>query len=141
MESVFKTSMKQTRKMPKPNNVVVIPTQLGGLDFFKKWCMFLRPFIKLTDREIDVISSLLMHRFELSKSISDPSILDSMLMSEDIKKKVMEDCHISMQHFYVVMSNLRKDKVIVDNVINPRLLPNIRKDENGMFQLLVLFKQ
>jgi len=39
------------------------------------------------------------------------------------------------------MSNLRKDKVIVDNVINPRLLPNIRKDENGMFQLLVLFKQ
>lgn len=38
------------------------------------------------------------------------------------------------------MSNLRKNKVIIGNNINPRLIPNIRKDDNGCFQLLILFK-
>lgn len=138
METTAKISAK--KGLPKPNNVVVVPTSFNTVDFFKKWCIFLRPFIKLTDREIDVIASFLKQRFELSKSISDPSILDNVVMSEEIKKKVIEECHITLQHFYVVMSNLRKNKIIVNNVINPRLIPNLRNDGNGVFQLLILFK-
>lgn len=127
------------RKLPKPNNVITVPTTLGT-DFFKWWCIFLRPFVNLTNREIDVISCFLKHRWELSKHITDSALLDTMLMSEDTKKKVLEECHITQQHFYVVMSNLKKNKVITDNVINPRLIPNVRVDDNGVFQLLILFK-
>lgn len=134
MESTAKT------KMSKPNNVITIPAKLDSIEFFKWWCIFLRPFIKLTDREIDVIASFLKQRYELSKDISNPVLLDNVVMSEDTKKKVIEECHITLQHFYVVMSNLRKNKIIVNNVINPRLIPNIRKGEDGMFQLLILFK-
>lgn len=135
--SALKPGMGRT--LPKPNNMFTIPS---GPDtgFFKWWCIFLRPFIKLTNREIDVISSFLKHRWELSKNILDPAILDAMTMSDEIKQKVMEESHISLPHFYVVMSNLRKNKVIVDNRINPNLIPNIRKDDNGYFQLLVIFK-
>lgn len=125
--------------LPKPNNIVTVPTSIG-IEFFKWWCIFLRPFINLTNREIDVISSFLKQRWELSKSISDPTILDTMLMSETIRNKVLKECNITQQHFYVVMSNLRKNKVIVNDTINPRLIPNIRKDDNGCFQLLILFK-
>lgn len=139
MENTVKTTGAK-RGFPKPNNVVTVPTKLDSLEFFKWWCVFLRPFIKLTDRETDVMASFLKQRYELSRSIADSSILDSVLMSEEVKKKVIEECHITLQHFYVVMSNLRKNKVIVNNVINPRLIPNIRKDENNMFQLLILFK-
>lgn len=127
------------RKLPKPNNIVQVPTT-SDIDFFKWWCVFLRPFVNLTNREIDVIASFLKHRWELSKTISDPAALDILLMSEDTKKKVLEECNITLQHFYVVMSNLRKSKVITENGINPRLIPNIRKDDNGTFQLLILFK-
>lgn len=123
----------------KPNNIVTVPTSLG-LDFFKWWCIFLRPFINLTNREIDVIASFLKQRWELSKSISDPAILDTMVMSETTKNKVIEECNITQSHFYVVMSNLRKNNIIVNNTIQPRLIPNIRKDDNGCFQLLILFK-
>jgi hypothetical protein len=129
----------ERKKLPKPNNIVTVSTKLDT-EFFKWWCIFLRPLINLTDREIDVIASFLKHRWELSKHISDPAILDTVLMSEDTKKKVIEECHITLQHFYVVMSNLRKSKVISNNVINPRLIPNIREDDNGYFQLLILFK-
>lgn len=125
--------------LPKPNNVIPIKVTMG-LEFFKWWCLFLKPFINLTPRERDVIASFLNQRWELSKKTSDPAILDAMVMSNDTKSKVIAECGISQAHFYVVMSNLRKNKIIVNNVINPRLIPNIRKDDNGFFQLLVLFK-
>lgn len=131
--------VKQKQVLPKPNNIVPVPTKMG-IEFFKWWCIFLRPFINLTNREIDVIASFLNQRWELSKIISDPSILDTMVMSETTKNKVIEECNITQQHFYVIMSNLRKNKVIVNNIINPRLIPNIRKDDNNVFQLLILFK-
>lgn len=130
---------ERPKRLPKPNNIVTVPTSLED-DFFKWWCVFLRPFINLTNREIDVMASFLKQRWELSKYISDPGILDTMLMSEDTKAKVQEECKITSQHLYVVMSNLRKNKVIMGNSINPRLIPNVRKEDNGTFQLLVMFK-
>ena len=56
-------------------NVITVPTSIEG-KFFRYWFEFLRPFHKLTDREIDVISTFAKERFELSKVIKDPDILD-----------------------------------------------------------------
>lgn len=124
----------------KPNNCLnIVPTP--DKNFFKWWCTLLRPFVALTPREIDVMASFLKQRFELAEVISDPAILDSQLMSNDTKEKVIAECDITLQHFYVVMSNLRKNHVITDAGINPKLIPNLRKDDNGLFQLLILIKE
>lgn len=139
MSSLTPPTKGGSNKMPKPNNIIVVPTSLGT-DFFRKWCIFLLPFVKLTQKEILVVSAFLKQRWELSQKITDPIIVDSQLMSNETKEKVLEDCGLSLSHFYVVMSGLRKKKVIVNNHFNPRLFPNIRKDDNGMFQLLILFK-
>lgn len=138
MEVITETKEKM---LHKPNNILAVPVEADTVSFFRWWCVFLRPFIKLTDRETDVIAEFLRQRYELSKVITDPAVLDSMVMNDATKKKVIENCNITQQHFYVVMSNLRKYKVIVDNMINPRLIPNIRKDDNGVFQLMILFKE
>lgn len=127
-------------KLPKPNNIITIPVA-KEYDFFHWWCVFLRPVINLTNREIDVIASFLKQRWELSKSITDQAILDEMVMSDATKRKVMDECNISLQHFYVVMSNLRKSKIIDKGKINPRLIPNIRQDNDEYFQLMILFKK
>lgn len=141
MEQAVQTKKGEGRKLHKPNNIVTVPVQTDTSDFFKWWCIFLRPFVNLTNREIDVIAEFLKQRFELSKVISDPAVLDTMVMNDATKQKVIEACHITQQHFYVVMSNLRKNKVITGNIINPRLIPNVRVDDNGVFQLLILFKE
>lgn len=140
MEQAVETKRGEGRKLHKPNNIVTVPVQADTSSFFKWWCIFLRPFVDLTNREIDVIAEFLKQRFELAKSISDPTLLDNALMSDMTKRKVIDACHITQQHFYVVMSNLRKNKVITGNIINPRLIPNVRVDDNGVFQLLILFK-
>ena len=122
----------------KANNVVRIPTSLSGW-FFRYWLEFLRPFHQLTDREIDVTTSFIKHRYELSKVIKDNDILDKVTMSEDTKRKVREECNITLPHFQVIMGKLRKSKIIVDGKINPRFIPNIREEE-GFFELLLLFE-
>ena len=121
-----------------PNNVVNIPTSLDG-NFFKYWFQFLQPFHNLTNREMEVITCFVRHRYELSKVISDNEILDKVTMGEDTKKKIREECNISPINFQVIMSKLRKSGVIKDNKINPRFIPNIT-EENGVFKLLLLFE-
>lgn len=119
------------------DNVLSISTSLKG-KFFKQWFKFLLPYHGLTDREMDVAAAFLQKRLELSKVISDVNILDSVLMNEDTKRIIREECGLKHQHFQVIMSKLRKAKVLLDNKINPRFIPNV-KEENGNFKLLLLF--
>ena len=124
--------------MGKMNNIIRIPTSLGT-SFFRFWFEFLRPFHNLTDREMQVASTLLKKRYELSKVIKDENILDKVVMSEDTKKVVREECNISLPHFQVIMGKLRKNKVILDGKINPRFIPNLT-EERGSFRLLLNFE-
>jgi hypothetical protein len=106
--------------------------------FFYYWIMFLKPFHHLTDRESEVVVSMLRERYELSKVIKDSEILDKVLMSEDTKRKVREECNITLPHFQIVMSKLRKNKVIIDNKINPRYIPRVGEEMNS-FKMMLLF--
>ena len=119
------------------DSIVRIPCKVDG-SFFKYWFMFLKPFHHLTEREMDVITSFVKQRYELSKVITNSDILDKVTMSEDTKRKVREECGITLPHFQIVMSKLRKSKVIIDNKINPRYIPNI-KEENSSFKMMLLF--
>lgn len=123
--------------MGKINNVITIPTSIEG-KFFRYWLEFLRPFHRLTDREIDVTASFLKQRYELSKVVSDQEVLNKLTMSEDTKRKVREDCQISQAHFQVIMTKLKKSKVIDNGRINPKFIPKVDEDAKS-FQLLLLF--
>lgn len=123
--------------MSKNTNICRIPTSLDTR-FFKYWFEFLEPFHKLTGREIDVITSFLKQRYLLSKVIQDEDILDKVVMSEDTKKKIREECNITLSHFQVVMSKLKKNKLIVDGKINKRFIPNVEEDASE-FRLILHF--
>ncbi len=119
------------------DSIIRVPTKIDG-SFFRYWFMFLKPFHNLTEREMDVITSFVKQRYGLSKVIKDNEILDKVTMSEDIKKKVMEECDISLPHFQVILGKLKKNKVIIDGKINPRYIP-IVNEENGSFKMMLLF--
>lgn len=119
------------------DNVVRIPCKLD-YSFFKMWFMFLQPFHHLTERETEVATSFVKQRYELSKVVSDNDILDRLVMSEDTKRKVREECNITLPHFQVIMGKLRKNNIIVDGKLNPRYIPRVI-EENGSFKLMLLF--
>lgn len=122
----------------KPNSVIALKGDLSG-SFFRIWLEFLRPFHKLTERETDVMASFLKHRFELSKVVSDQEVLNKLTMSEDTKRKVRDDCNISQAHFQVIMTKLKKSKMIDNGKINPRFIPRVEQDAKS-FQLLLSFE-
>ena len=119
------------------DNVVRIPCKLD-YSFFKMWFMFLQPFHHLTEREMEVATSFVKQRYELSKVVSDNGILDRLVMSEDTKRKVREECNITLPHFQVIIGKLRKNNIIVDGKLNPRYIPRVI-EENGSFKLMLLF--
>ena len=133
----YSDEIKRLKELYKPNNAFSVPVA-DILDFFKWWCVFLRPFVPLTERETEVVASILKQRYELSKLIKDPAILDTMVMSSETLNKIAKECKITKQHFYVVMSSLKK-KNIINGHINPKLIPNIKDD--GVFKLTILFKE
>lgn len=124
--------------MVKPNSVIKIQTSVNT-DFFRLWLEFLRPFHRLTNKELEVATCFIKHYYELSKVISDSKILEQVSMSDEIKRKIREECNIKLPNFQVIMGKLRKNKVIVNGKINPKFIPNITT-ENGYFQLLLLFE-
>lgn len=121
----------------KVNNIVRIPTSISG-KFFRYWLEFLTPFHHLTNKEMDVMTCFLKYRQELKDKISDPDILDKVLMGEDIKRKIREECDMKVSNFQVVLGKLRKRKVLIGNKINPKFIPNISSNAES-FQLLLLF--
>ena len=123
----------------KPDNMFTIegtPTK----NFFKWWCIIMNPFIALTPRETDLMASFLKQRHELSKKILDPTLIYSQLMNNETRKKIIDECGITLSHFYVLTGNLRNKGILTDAGINPRIIPRISKDNNGYCQLLLLFK-
>lgn len=120
------------------DSIVRIPCK-DKKGFFYYWIMFLKPFHHLTDRESEVIVTFLKERYELSKVINDSEILDKVLMSEDTKRKVREECDITLPHFQIVMSKLRKNNVIINNKINPRYIPKLGEDMES-FKMMLLFE-
>lgn len=105
-------------------------------NFFKAWVEFLKPIHKLASREMDVLAAFLKERYNLSKVILDPNILDNALMSKNTKRQIREQCGISKGHFQVIMSKLKQNGVLVDNKICLKLVPSITENGAG---LLVYF--
>lgn len=122
-----------------PNNVHIVYTGLNT-DFFRKWCNVMRLLIPMTDKELNVVAAFLKQRWELSKIIYDPSVLDAQLMSDSVRDKIMEECDITRSYFHVLKSGLKAKNIIIGNRLNPKLIPNVQKSDHGVFQFLMLFK-
>lgn len=122
----------------KINNVITVSAPIES-KFFEYWLSFIKPLHKLTAREIDVAASFLRQRYKLSKVISDPELLDKITMSDETKRKIREECNVSQAHFQVIMTELKKNKFIVDGKIYQKFIPKI--DEGSDYaNLLITFE-
>lgn len=120
-----------------PNNVIRLPTSYDN--FFIWWFKFLEPYHRLTPKEIELAAEFVKKHIELSKGITDPKLLDKVLMLEETKREIRESLNMKYPNFQVLLSNLRKNKVIENDKLNPRFIPNLKIDEND-FKLLFLFQ-
>jgi hypothetical protein len=124
--------------MVKPDSILKVSASSEDL-FFTKWLLFLKPFHKMTDRQISVAAQFLKQRHELSQIISDDKILEENVMSDTTKKKVRDACGVSQPFFISLLADLRVHNFIVDGKINPKYIPKLNGSSKKGYTLLLYF--
>lgn len=128
---------------------------------YEHWLMFVNPIYNLSQKEIVFLACLLKRYNQISSSIdetqytspvhifeSDQSkktnishkeyLVNQILFSTDSRKEIKSELGIKNNYFDVLLNKLRKHNVIVDNVIDKKIVPNF--DVKGKaFTLLVYF--
>lgn len=108
------------------SNIANIPLKKGG-DVFFKWLSFLQPLHGLTYKEMQVMAAFLKKRFELSDSVKDDAMIDTILKSPETRKEIRDSLLMNVSQFNVILSSLRKNKAIIGNSINKRFVPNMEQ--------------
>ena len=120
------------------DSVIKLPCSSIG-NFIKIWLTFLTPLHKLTPTIINLAAEILRQRFELSKSISDDTILDNYLMTnKEITNSIMTNCNLSSSNYHVGITKLRKAGFFKEGKINPKFIPKITKDSTS-YSVMLLF--
>lgn len=102
--------------------------------FFKLWLNMLQPFLKLRQQEIDLMAKLLYHRYIISESTSDKSMIDFFLFSSDNRKKMRQELKFEIYTFNNNLAILRKKNLILGKSINKQIVPSVEKPfENFKF--------
>lgn len=87
-------------------------------NFFKFYVSLLNPLLKLTKREQEVLSVLLLIYYT---NLSNPQV-DTLIFSQPIKRQIRAHLNLSEPSLNNSMTILRKKEVIKDNKINRNLL-------------------
>lgn len=119
----------------KPTNCLIIPCKKS---FYKKWLEFLAPIHGLANKEMDIAAYMLDMRKEISKTVTDDSLVDSILFSTEKRKEIMKQFGMKLTYFNTVLNKLRKCKFVVNNKINPKLIPKFGPNQKKC-QLLIVF--
>lgn len=119
------------------DNVTRVPTKVET-NFFRLWVEFLRPYHDLTERESEIFAILLKCRHQLSKEIHNQELLDQVLFSDENKKVLYKELNITSANFYMIMTRLKKKKLIINGRLNKKFIP-VLKEGAKEFKMLVLF--
>nr|DAG99810.1 MAG TPA: hypothetical protein [Crassvirales sp.] len=120
----------------KPTNILKIKSSDYD-ELFLNWFLILKPLHNLSNKECILASKLYKYRDELKEIILDKEILDTTILSDTYRKKIIEEMEITMIHLQVLLTSLRKKNVIIDNRLNPKFIPHIKDSE---LSLLIRFE-
>lgn len=122
----------------KPDKALIIHTKLNE-DFYLSFLRCIKSVHKLTEGQMKVLAAFLYQRFLLSKDISNPKILDQVVLGKDVRKVIRESFNMTTTHFQVIMSKFKERGIIENNTINPKVIPHVTEDSD-LFKLSIYFQ-
>lgn len=107
------------------DNINVQSIKVSREQFFKTWLTILQPFLKLRDKELEILAKLLYHRYLISVEVKNKEMLDELLFSSKIRKQIMLELNMPEYAYNNLLTCLRKKKVIQGKSINKQIVPVI----------------
>lgn len=74
--------------------------------------------------EFKIVEKLITKKLELRETITDESIIDSIILSTEQRATIQKELDLTVSQFNNLLSSIRKKKVIIDNKLNKVLIPN-----------------
>lgn len=99
--------------------------------FFMVWLTLLQPFLNLRDQEKKVLAALLYYRYTIEQQVKNKVIADELLFNTKTRKKIKEELEIESYSFNNILSSLRKKKLIVNNTLNSKIIPQVEPNFNN----------
>lgn len=96
-------------------------------NFFRMWLLILQPFLKLRNKELDALAKMLYHRYLISLEVRNKEMIDDLLFSKKVKDKIIEELDIKDYSFDMIITALRKKKIIIGKTINKQVIPTINE--------------
>ena len=122
------------------SNVKEANININIKDLFFKWLDITRSWHNLNNQQQQLLALLLYYHYLYKQEITNEKILWKIIFDYDTKMKIKEDDvfdnNLSDNSFNNLLSQLRKKKVVVDNKIAPRFIPEI---DNKSKQFKVIF--
>ena len=119
-------------------NVNVQSFKVTKEKFFKMWLMILQPFLNLRNKELDVLAKLLYWRHLISLEVKNKEMLDDLLFSNKIKKKIILELNMPEYAYNNILTGLRKKNILINKSLNKQIIP-ITKDDFDNFKLIYNF--
>lgn len=109
-------------------NINVQSLKVNEEQFFKVWLMMLQPFLKIRKQEMDILAKLLYSRYLISQQVTNQSIVDDLLFNAKNKKRIKQELGIQTYSFNNVIASLKKKKIIINNSINKKIIPQVQNN-------------
>lgn len=106
-------------------NINIQNSEVSLENFFRMWLVILQPFLKLRNKELELLSKLLYHRYLISLEVKNKEMLDELLFSNKVKKQIMKELDLPEHGYNNLLSSLRKKQIIIDKSINKQIIPVI----------------
>lgn len=110
------------------SNINVQTIKTDREQFFLVWIKILQSFLKLGKKEQLVLSKILYNRYILTQEIKNKAIVEDLVLSTGIRKKIKDELKIDSASFNNILSALRKKKLLVGNKINNKIIPMVSDD-------------
>lgn len=112
----------------------IFSKDLEKSQIYKAYFVIINGLLKLTPKELDIVSKLYYYTYEISKSVKDEKLQGVLLFSTEYKKKIADELSIDNLLLNNYISSLKKKGVILveDNTeikwVNPRFTVDLSKD-------------
>lgn len=123
--------------MAKGSAVIVIDSD--KIDFYKNYLQFMKPvspISKLRNKQLEVLAMFLYERGEISKKVTDQSLIPKILFAPDTRNRIIELANISNVNYYGMTSIFKKLGIIKDGDISKRIIPEL---VNNKYTLAISF--
>lgn len=107
-------------------------------DLFLKWLEITSAFHNLTRQQKRVLSLLLYYHYKFKSEVTNTKILWKLVFDYDTKFKIREELGMKDSVLQNVLTKLRKDNIITNNVISPAFIPDLEPGSK-MFRILFNF--